>query len=80
MDIDKLRAIPITTILGIQNTGRRITIRCPYHKERTASFNLYPDNSFHCFGCGKNGKGAIDFISFMGYSVGETLKELAKFY
>jgi len=48
-------------------SGKRMTL-CPFHKERTASFVIYPDNSYHCFGCGAHGN-AIDFlIKKLGYS------------
>ena len=37
---------------------------CPFHNEKTPSFNTRKDkNTFKCFGCGKGGN-AIDFISF----------------
>lgn len=35
-------------------------IRCPFHTEKTASFTLFPNNSYYCFGCGASG----DVISF----------------
>lgn len=35
--------------------------RCPFHNEKTASFRVYPDNTFHCFGCGAHG----DVITFV---------------
>lgn len=36
---------------------------CPFHSEKTPSFNVYPENnSFYCFGCGAGGS-AITFIS-----------------
>ena len=35
--------------------------QCPYHNEKTASFKVYPDNRFHCFGCGADGD-VIDFV------------------
>lgn len=34
---------------------------CPFHDERTPSFNIFPDNHYHCFGCGEHGS-SIDFI------------------
>lgn len=35
--------------------------RCPFHTEKTASFRVYPDGTFHCFGCGAYG----DVIAFV---------------
>lgn len=29
--------------------------KCPFHNEKTASFKVYPNNSFYCFGCGASG-------------------------
>lgn len=28
---------------------------CIFHKEKTASMKIYPNNSFYCFGCGRSG-------------------------
>ena len=67
-ELDKIREVSIHRILSISNVGRRVTIKCPIHGERTASFVVYPDNSFHCFGCKANGQGAIDFCVALGYS------------
>jgi len=37
-------------------------ICCPFHMEKTPSLKLYPDGSWHCFGCGASGT-VIDFVS-----------------
>lgn len=78
-EINKIREVPIASILHISNSSRRISIRCPFHQERTASFVLYPDNSFHCFGCNINGQGAIDFCVALGYTFIEACEELMKY-
>lgn len=31
-------------------------ISCPFHVERTASLEMYPDGGYYCFGCGKRGR------------------------
>lgn len=68
-DIQKLRDVRIHTLLGIQYTGRRQTIRCPFHNDHEPSLVLYPDNSYHCFPCGAHGRNAIDFV--MGINGGD---------
>lgn len=35
--------------------------RCPFHNEKTASFRVYKDGTYHCFGCGAHG----DVITFV---------------
>ena len=52
---------------------------CPFHKEKTPSFNISDDKGFyHCFGCGKNG----DIFNFLmeteNLSFVEALKKLAE--
>lgn len=52
---------------------------CPFHKEKTPSFNISDDKGFyHCFGCGKNG----DIFNFLmeteNLSFVEALKQLAE--
>lgn len=44
----------------IHSSGRQKTI-CPFHKEKTPSFVIYPNNSYYCFGCGESGD-AITFV------------------
>jgi DNA primase len=75
-EIQYARDVSIHSLLGVKNSGRRVSIRCPFHNERTPSCVIYPDNSYHCFGCSKHGKNAIDFIVDMGHSFNEAVKEL----
>lgn len=35
---------------------------CPFHEEKTPSFHIYKENSWHCFGCQAHGNNAIDFV------------------
>lgn len=29
--------------------------KCPFHDEKDASFKVYPEGKYHCFGCGAHG-------------------------
>ena len=77
--LNLIRSVPIHKLLGVVNTGRRIQIRCPIKSERTPSFTLYPTNDYHCFSCGANGRGAIDFCVALGMSFQESIDELIKY-
>lgn len=76
-ELEKLRNISIRTILGKRDNGRDLTICCPVHSDRTASFILYCDNHYHCFGCGIHGYGAIDFLVALGATFQEAVSELS---
>ena len=54
---------------------------CPFHDEKTPSFNVNPSrNFFHCFGCQEGGD-AISFLMKMdGLSFAETVERLAEKY
>ncbi len=46
----------------LRRAGKNLVGLCPFHSEKTPSFNVYPgNNSFYCFGCGKGG-GVINFV------------------
>lgn len=56
----------ITEVIGsyiqLKRTGNAFKACCPFHKEKTPSFNVNPTRqSFHCFGCGAGG----DVFNFM---------------
>ena len=42
------------------STGK-LRMKCPLHNEKTASFFIYPNNSYYCFGCASGG-GVVQFI------------------
>ena len=48
---------------GIE-VDRKGFARCPFHNEKTASFKVYPNNKFYCFGCGAAGS-VIDLVRRM---------------
>jgi DNA primase len=52
----------INSYIPLKRAGTSYKANCPFHHEKTPSFNVSPHKQFfHCFGCGKSGN-AIDFI------------------
>jgi len=78
-ELSQVRDIRIHKILGLPDTGRRCSMACPIHSGKNPNFNVYGDNSFHCFKCGANGNGAIDFAVALGFSFVEAVEELLKY-
>ena len=51
---------------------------CPFHKEKTPSFNVSDDKGFfHCFGCGKNGDIFTYLMEMENVTFVDALKKLA---
>ncbi len=42
-------------LLELTRSGNRYRACCPLHREETPSFVIYPDDHYHCFGCGAHG-------------------------
>ena len=59
--IDDLRAqVDLVSLIGevvpLRKMGAAWKGLCPFHQERTPSFNVTPDKGiFKCFGCGQGG-------------------------
>ena len=48
--------------VALRRTGSTFKACCPFHSEKTPSFNVNPQRGFfHCFGCGISGD-AIRFL------------------
>ncbi|MGT2929852.1 DNA primase [Streptococcus dentasini] len=46
----------IGEVVSLTKAGRNYLGLCPFHQEKTPSFNVIEDRQFfHCFGCGKSG-------------------------
>lgn len=66
-DLGEFKArLPLVEIVGrhvrLVRKGREWLGLCPFHKEKSPSFNVVEDKGFfHCFGCGAHGN-AIDFV------------------
>src|SRR5690554_1282402 len=69
----------ISEYVDLKKTGKNYKGLCPFHQEKTASFNVNPERQFfYCFGCGEGG----DVFSFLmkidNITFQEALKILAK--
>jgi len=67
------RAVDIIEVVSgyvtLKRAGASYKALCPFHEEKTPSFNVNPERQFfHCFGCGKSGD-AISFV--MSYEKAE---------
>ena len=58
---------------GIE-TNKKGFARCPFHNEKTASFKVYSNDTFYCFGCGEHG----DVITLVMKMEGIDFKEACK--
>jgi len=80
---DLLERVDLAELIGsritLKKSGANYKACCPFHDEKTPSFNVRPDKGFyHCFGCGAHGD-AIAFVrEFEGLGFTEAVEELAK--
>lgn len=78
-DAEKIKALnPLREKLveyGI-NIDNRGFARCPFHSEKTASFRVYDDQSFYCFGCGAHGDVITFVMKIEGLNFPEACKKL----
>ena len=63
---DLLVRVPIADVVGsrvpLKKAGTSLKACCPFHNEKTPSFNVNAKKNFyHCFGCGVSGN-AITFL------------------
>ena len=72
-EVQRAKTVDIRTLIPFNHQG---FAKCIFHNEKTASMKYYKDNTFHCFGCNKNGD-AIDIVMKRdGLSFREALKKL----
>ena len=69
----------LSEFLPLKKYGRNYKCLCPFHHEKTPSFNVSQDKQiFHCFGCGKGGNVITFLMEYEQMSFPEAVKFLAK--
>lgn len=71
--IEMAKQFPLQNFIKTNRIGVAL---CPFHSEKTPSFKINNDNTWHCFGCGLHGD-VIDFVMRKnGLNFLETVKKL----
>jgi DNA primase len=69
----------ISDYISLKKSGANFQGLCPFHGEKTPSFNVNPSRGiFHCFGCGVGGNAVTFVMKMEGLSFPEAVKLLAK--
>src|SRR5215210_69225 len=82
--LEQIRAASdIVEIVGsyvpLKRAGANFTALCPFHKEKSPSFNANPQKQiFHCFGCHKGGDVFTFVKEYENITFVEAVKRLAE--
>lgn len=69
----------VSDYISLKKSGANYLGLCPFHGEKTPSFNVNPARGiFHCFGCGVGGNAVTFVMKMEGISFPEAVKLLAK--
>ncbi|MFH1829710.1 MAG: DNA primase [Pseudomonadota bacterium] len=74
--------ISIASLIGeripLKKAGRNLKGLCPFHNEKTPSFNVNDEKGiYHCFGCGEGGDAFQFMMKFDGVSFSDAVRYLA---
>ncbi|RMH16476.1 MAG: DNA primase, partial [Acidobacteria bacterium] len=78
-------AIDVVSLAGeytsLKRRGKRYVGLCPFHKEKTPSFSVDPDQGlFYCFGCGAGGDAIKLYMEQSGDDFPAAIENLAQRY
>jgi len=69
----------VSDYVQLRRAGANFTGLCPFHGEKTPSFNVNPAREiFHCFGCGVGGNAFSFIMRIEGVTFPEAVKLLAR--
>src|SRR5210317_2361628 len=69
----------VSGYLPLKRSGRNHQGLCPFHQEKTPSFNVNPDRQiYHCFGCGVTGDAFRFLMEHDHLSFPEAMRTLAE--
>ena len=69
----------VSDYVSLRRAGGNFLGLCPFHAEKTPSFNVNPAREiFHCFGCGAGGNAFSFVMKIEGVNFPEAVKLLAK--
>ena len=79
---DAVDIVDIASLLTtLQRKGKRHQGLCPFHKEKTPSFSVDPDQGlYYCFGCGAGGDAIKLWMEHSGDEFPEAIEALARRY
>src|SRR5882762_4728341 len=68
----------IGSYVPLKKAGANFVALCPFHKEKTPSFNVNPHRQiYHCFGCHKGGDVFSFVMAYESVDFPEALRRLA---
>lgn len=78
-----LSRIDIVEIVGahveLKKAGANLKGLCPFHGEKTPSFNVSPvRQTYHCFGCGAHGDALKFLLEYQGLGFIDAIQDLAR--
>jgi DNA primase len=73
---DRLNIVDVVSAyVELSRAGKHMKARCPFHNEKTPSFNVSPERGmYHCYGCGAGG----DMFTFIEAIEGVEFKDALK--
>jgi len=68
----------VDSYIPLKKAGTNFTCCCPFHQEKTPSFNVIPHKQFfYCFGCGVSGNAIKFLMMFLHLPFPEAVKNIA---